>query len=434
MDICTDVLIVGTGVAGLFSALNIEDDKKVIIISKTKSDECNTYLAQGGISKAKNKDDTESFIQDTLKAGRHKNKKEAVEVLAKESIKNIDLLLSFGMKFDYRGEEFDYTREGGHSINRIVHSTDETGKMVFETLYREVKKRKNISIIEDCILVDILKDDESCHGGIVIKNGGVSLIHAKYTILASGGIGGLFTNSTNRRTSTGDGIAIAIRNNVELENLEYIQFHPTALYEDKNRERRFLISESLRGEGAKLKNVNGEAFTDELLPRDVVSNNIWREQLRTGTDFVYLDISEMGEQFLKNRFPGIYKGCLARGLNLKDGVIPVTPVQHYFMGGIKVDLNSKTSMDSLYACGEVSCTGVHGANRLASNSLLEGLVFSRRAAIDINSRIDDKQLKILKKDITIEKALQLKEENLSCALEQFKKVLGEKEHELINNR
>lgn len=294
-------------------------------------------------------------------------------------------------------------------------------------------KRENITIIEECELVDILKNEGICCGGIVIKNSEVNLIHSKYMILASGGIGGLFANSTNRRTSTGDGIAIAIRNDIEVKNLEYIQFHPTALYEDKPKESRFLISESLRGEGAKLVNVKKEAFTDELLPRDVVSNNIWKEQIKTNCDYVYLDVSRMNGNFLVKRFPGIYNGCLERGLDITKGFIPVTPVQHYFMGGIKVNLNSKTSMHRLYACGEVSCTGVHGANRLASNSLLEGLVFSRRAAIDINSKI--KSTKLINSDhyISLEQAKELKQTNKKYALMEFKKVLGEKKNELINN-
>lgn len=433
MDLYTDVLIIGTGVAGLYSALNIDKDYKVTIITKTKPEECNTYLAQGGISTARNNDDIPLFIEDTLKAGRNKNRIEAVQVLAEESMENINILKSFGMHFDYNNGQIDYTREGAHSVNRIVHSADVTGKRVFEVLYAEVKKRDNISIYENCELVDVLKYEGMCCGGIVNFNDGVCAIHSKYTILASGGIGGLFLNSTNRRTSTGDGIAIALRNNIEVENLGYIQFHPTALYEDKPHERRFLISESLRGEGAKLKNINYESFTDELLPRDVVSNNIWKEEAKTGSDFVYLDIRHMDKEYIVNRFPGIYKGCLKRGLDITNGLIPVTPVQHYFMGGIKVDLNSETTLSKLYACGEVSCTGVHGANRLASNSLLEGLVFSRRAALDINSKIGNTSLVDVKVNVGIDEAEELLKANLGKVLGEFNKILGDKKHELVNN-
>ncbi|WP_010235356.1 L-aspartate oxidase [Clostridium arbusti] len=433
MDIYTDVLIVGCGVSGMYAALNINNNCKVVILSKSKTDECNTYLAQGGISRAKDKDDIDLFIQDTMKAGKDKNKEEAVRVLAEESIENINRLIGLGMDFDYKDGELDYTREGAHSINRIVHSTDETGKRVFETLFKQVKNRDNITIYEDTTLVDLLKFKGACCGGIVKRNNGVDFIHAKYTILASGGIGGLFLNSTNRRTMTGDGIAIALKNNIDVTNLGYIQFHPTALYENSSEERKFLISESLRGEGAKLFNINKQRFVNELLPRDIVAESIWDEERKTDSSFVYLDASFMDSEFIINRFPGIYKECKKRGIDVTNEPIPVTPVQHYFMGGIKVDLNSSTSMDNLYACGEVSCTGVHGANRLASNSLLEGLVFSRRAALDINKNINSKDIIPLKHNIKLKEAEEIIDSNLNSVLSEFKKVLGEKEHELINN-
>ena len=433
MDIYTDVLIVGSGVAGMYAALNINSNYKIILISKTQMEECNTYLAQGGISRAKDINDIDLFIKDTMKAGKDKNKIEAVRVLAEESIENINELMELGMNFDHKDGELDYTREGAHSINRIVHSTDETGKRIFETLSAQVKKRSNITIFEDTTIFDILKFKNECSGGIVIRNNNVDFIHSKYTILASGGIGGLFLNSTNRRSMTGDGIAIALKNNIDVINLDYIQFHPTALYENGGDKRRFLISESLRGEGAKLMNIDKQRFVNELLPRDVVSQSIWEEEIKTNSKFVYLDASFMENQFLINRFPGIYKGCKKIGLDISKEPIPVTPVQHYFMGGIKVDLNSKTSMDNLYACGEVSCTGVHGANRLASNSLLEGLVFSKRAALEINKSISSKNIFDVKNDIKLETAKKTVDLNLSSVLNEFKKVLGEKKHELINN-
>lgn len=433
MDLYSDVLVVGCGVAGMFAALNIDRKYKVMIISKTEACDCNTYLAQGGISKAKNKKDIDLFIEDTMKAGKEKNRLDAVRVLSEESIKNIDILMKFGMEFDKDGDDFDYTREGAHSINRIVHASDVTGKIVFETLFNQVKKRDNITIHEDTVLVDILKYEDICIGGAVIKDGDAYNIHSKFTILASGGIGGLFTNSTNRRGSTGDGIAIALRNKIKVANLNYVQFHPTALYEKDVKNRRFLISESLRGEGAKLINKNNQRFVDELLPRDIVSNSIWQEEKRTDSNFVYLDLSHMEKEFLKNRFPGIYNGCKERGIDITKQPIPVTPVQHYFMGGIDVDLNSKTSMDNLYACGEVSCTGVHGANRLASNSLLEGLVFSRRAALNINKKIGNTSMVNLKEHLKIKDAQVTLDSNLKCVLEAFSKVLGEKKNELINS-
>lgn len=433
MDLYSDVLVVGSGVAGMFAALNIDRRYKVTLISKTKVDDCNTYLAQGGISKARDKDDIDLFIEDTMKAGKGKNRLAAVRVLAEESIGNINILMELGMKFDMDGDDFDYTREGAHSTNRIVHSTDVTGKIVFETLFKEVKKRDNITLYEDTVLVDILKYEGICVGGIVIKNGDANNVHSKFTILACGGIGGLFTNSTNRRSSTGDGIAIALRNKIKLVNLNYVQFHPTALYEKGVQSRKFLISESLRGEGAKIVNKNNRRFVNELLPRDIVSNSIWEEEKKTDSKCVYLDLSHMGKDFLKNRFPGIYNGCKTRGVDITKEPIPVTPVQHYFMGGIDVDLDSKTSMDNLYACGEVSCTGVHGANRLASNSLLEGLVFSRRAAININKKIGNTRIVNLKEHIKNQEAEKTRELNLKSALDAFTKVLGEKKNELINS-
>lgn len=433
MDLYSDVLVIGNGVAGMFAALNIDKKYKVILISKTKADDCNTYLAQGGISKAKNRDDIDLFVEDTMKAGKGKNKIEAVRVLAEESIKNIDILMELGMEFDKDGEDFDYTREGAHTINRIVHSEDVTGKRVFETLFKEVEKRENIILYENTTLVDILKYEGMCAGGLVIKENQVHTIHSKFTILATGGIGGLFNNSTNRRCMTGDGIAIAIKNNIKLSNLNYIQFHPTALYERGSEDRKFLISESLRGEGAHLVNKNKERFVDELLPRDVVANRIWEEEKNTNSKCVYLDISHMENKFIKTRFPGIYNGCKKRGLDITQKPIPVTPVQHYFMGGIDVDLNSKTSMENLYACGEVSCTGVHGANRLASNSLLEGLVFSRRAALDINKKIEKTSMINLKQKLEIEEAKSMEETNLKYVLDTFAKALGDKKNELINS-
>lgn len=433
MNIFTDILIVGCGVAGMYAALNIDKKYNIIIISKSKAEECNTYLAQGGISCARDANDIDLFIEDTMVAGKYKNRLEAVSILAGESIDNIHDLVNLGMDFDYVDGQLDYTREGAHSINRIVHSTDETGKRVFEVLFHKISSKENITIYEESVLVDIVNFNSSCYGGIVKRKGRVDIIHSKYTILASGGIGGLFLNSTNRRTITGDGIAIALRNNIEVQNLKYVQFHPTALYEEDSKERKFLISESLRGEGAKLFNINGESFVDELLPRDIVAQKIWEEEKKTNSKFVYLDASFMDSEFLINRFPGIYRECKKRGIDITKEPIPVTPVQHYFMGGIKVDLNSKTSMSNLYACGEVSCTGVHGANRLASNSLLEGLVFSRRAALDINKDIRYKKELNQNVDVSLPEADKLINLNVEIALNEFKKVLGEKKHELINN-
>ena len=433
MDVSTDVLIVGTGVSGLYSALNLKSDLRIIIVSKNKITETNTFLAQGGISTARNIEDIPLFIEDTLKAGQYKNDNASVRVLAEESIADIKEILELGMPLDKDNCELSYTKEGAHSINRIVHAKDRTGKELAETLIKEVKKRGNISIYENSDLVDILKEDNICCGGIIIKDNIQYNIYAKEVILATGGIGGLFKNSTNQRSITADGLAIALKNKIKLKNLEYIQFHPTAFYSENTTDRRFLISESLRGEGGKLINSKGKRFTNELMPRDVVTKAINDELRKSGEDHVYLDISFMPSEYIKNRFPTIYKECIINGVDITKQAIPVSPTQHYSMGGIQVDLNSKTSMENLYAVGEVSCTGVHGANRLASNSLLEGLVFSRRAAENINKVVYTTTLKH-KYSPKLSKSLkELQKENSQLILAEFRRRLVNLNNELVNN-
>lgn len=392
MDINVDVLIVGSGVSGLYCALNLRKDLEILVISKTKLTETNTYLAQGGISTARDNDDIPLFIEDTLKAGKYKNKLASVSILAQESRSNIDNIIRLGVKLDKSNKMLHYTREGAHSINRIVHSKDKTGKVLADALIAKVKSQENIIIYENTYLVDILKDNNKCLGGILLKDNKQINVHSKFVVLATGGIGGIFNNSTNQRYLTGDGIAIAVKNNIKLKDLQYIQFHPTALYDITSRDRRFLISESVRGEGGKLINSKGKRFIDELLPRDIVSAALYTEIEKSGIPYVHLDISFLEENYIKNRFPSIFNECLKRGIDITKEPIPVSPAQHYFMGGIETDLESKTSMDNLYAVGEISCTGVHGANRLASNSLLEGLVFSNRSAESINSQINAVEL------------------------------------------
>lgn len=410
MDIITDVLIIGTGVAGLYSALNLSDNLNVVMISKGRKDECNTALAQGGISVARGYTDIDLFIEDTLKAGKYENDIDAVKVLVEESIDNINTLCKLGVDFEKDREGLCFTREGAHSINRIVYYKDITGKRVEEILLNKVKSKNNITIYENCELLDILKNGNICTGAICIKDNEQINIHAKVSILATGGIGGIFKNSTNQRIITGDGISIAIRNNIKVKNLDYIQFHPTVFFDESLNSRKFLISESVRGEGGKLINNRGERFVDELLPRDIVTKHICEEKIRTNSKNVYLDVSFMNKDFLLKRFPNIYEECLKNGVNICKEPIPVSPAQHYFMGGIDVNLYGQTSMNNLYAFGEVSCTGVHGANRLASNSLLEGLVFSRRGAEKIN-----KEIKSIKVKIT-------KPEKIQCTLDYYKNL------------
>ena len=387
-----DVLIVGSGVAGLYASLNLRDDLEIIMVSKKSVNLCNSSLAQGGIAVARGKEDFQSFIEDTLKAGKYENNIDSVRVLVEESMDNINKLIDLGANFEKDENGVLFTKEGAHEINRIVYHKDITGKHVEDILLENVKRRKNIKIIEECEMVDIYHRDNRCIGALFNKEGETLSIYAKVVILATGGIGGLFKKSTNERIITGDSIGIAIRNNIEIKDLSYIQIHPTAFFSKKSEEKRFLISESVRGEGGKLLNCNGERFVDELLPRDIVSKKIYEEMKKTNSNNVFLDVSFMEKSFLQNRFPNIYNKCLEEGIDISKEPIPVAPAQHYFMGGIKVDLNGKTSMENLYAFGETSCTGVHGANRLASNSLLEALVFSRRGALEINSYIDNLEL------------------------------------------
>ncbi len=413
-----DVLIVGSGVAGLYCALNLRNDLDIMVVSKDKLDCTNTYLAQGGISVARNKDDIPFFLEDTLKAGQYKNDLQAVKVLTRESIENVDYLVSLGLDIDKDEDgNWDYTKEGAHCVNRIVHTQDNTGENVAKILIKNAVSRDNIRISEDTFLVDIIEKNNNCIGGILLKDDEQINVFAKCVILACGGIGGLYKNSTSQRILRGDGLAVALRHNIELKDINYIQIHPTAFYDESDDERRFLISESVRGEGGKLYNINGERFIDELLPRDVVSKAIFKEMKKTNSKYVYLDVSFLDSDYLKNRFSTIYNKCLEKGTDITKKPIKVSPAQHYFMGGIKVNLNSETSMENLYAVGETACTGIHGANRLASNSLLEGLVFSKRAANVINNKIDN--LNLSKIDIDeIYKSREEIEENNRCLVIQ----------------
>ncbi|MEG2291153.1 MAG: L-aspartate oxidase [Clostridium sp.] len=383
----TDVLIIGTGISGLFTALNLEDNINIILVTKDKLRDCNSYLAQGGISTTLNESDIPIFINDTLVAGNYKNNPLAVDILAKNSSNVLDKLISFGICFDKKNNTYDYTREGGHSCSRIMHVKDETGKAVIECLLNEVSKRKNITILENTKLLDII-ENKKCIGGTFNKNSQELYIYSKFTVMATGGIGGLFNSSTNVESLTGDGLSIALNHDIKLKDMDYLQLHPTVLYEPEKKGRRLLLSESLRGEGGILVNIKGNHFVDSLKPRHIVSSAILNEISKTPTTpFVYLDMTSLSKNYLINRFPFLYNECLKRGYAMDKNLIPVSPAHHYCMGGILVDVDSRTSLDCLYAIGEVSCTGIHGANRLASNSLLEALVFGNNCAIDINKKI-----------------------------------------------
>lgn len=420
-----DVLIVGSGVAGLYSALNIRDDLDVMVVSKDKIDCTNTSLAQGGISVARDVNDVPYFIEDTLKAGQYKNDVQAVKVLTKESIENVDSLVALGLDVDKDDEgNWDYTKEGAHCVNRIIHTQDNTGENVEKTLVENVLNRKNIKVYEDTFLVDIIEKNNKCIGAILFKDNKQINVFAKSVILACGGIGGLYKNSTSQRILKGDGLAVALRHDVELKDINYIQIHPTAFYDESDDERRFLISESVRGEGGKLYNINGERFIDELQPRDVVSQAIFKEMEKTNSPYVLLDISFLDKNYLKNRFSTIYNKCLKKGTDITKEPIKVSPAQHYFMGGIKVNLDSETSMENLYAVGETACTGIHGANRLASNSLLEGLVFSKRAANLINHKTDTFNLTKIDIDRIYKSQKEIEEDNRILVVNAIKEKGG----------
>ena len=380
----TDILIVGCGVAGLYCALNFPENRNILIVTKNIARKSDSYLAQGGICVLRDEEDYDSFYEDTMKAGHYENNPESVDIMIRSSQGVIEDLVSFGVRFEKNGEAFNYTKEGAHSAPRILFHEDETGKEITSHLLETARSRNNITLIENFTMVDLICDGNECRGIIGHdEEGNYKAITANYTVLATGGIGGLFEHSTNYRHLTGDALALAIKYNVKLIHMDYIQIHPTTLFTKKDG-REFLISESVRGEGAILLNSKGERFTDELQPRDVVSKAIFAEMEREGTEHVWLSLAPIPEEEIKTHFPNIYQRCLDEGYDVTKEPIPVVPSQHYFMGGIDVNGFSKTSMDRLYAAGETACNGVHGRNRLASNSLLESLVFAKRAASDIN--------------------------------------------------
>ena len=376
----TDILIVGTGASGLFAALHMPSDKEVMMITKDTAEHSDSYLAQGGICVQRDEEDFDSFLEDTLKAGHYENRRESVEIMIRSSRKIIDELIGLGVDFARKDGKLDYTREGCHSKPRILFHEDITGQEITSKLLQAVRKLPNVTILEQVTMLDLIEKENQCLGIAAKREDGTVLgISAGETIFASGGIGGLYTHSTNYPHLTGDALAIALRHGVELEHIDYIQIHPTTLYSQKPG-RRFLISESVRGEGAKLYNAKGQRFANEVLPRDLLTEAIRKQMREDQKPYVWLDMTCLGEQVILGHFPHIYQHCLEEGYDVTRQWIPVVPAQHYFMGGIHVDSDSRTTMEHLYAVGETSCNGVHGANRLASNSLLESLVFARRAA------------------------------------------------------
>lgn len=380
-DIKVDVVIAGVGVAGLFTAIHLPMDTKVLMICKEDMESCDSMLAQGGICVLRDADDYDAFFEDTMRAGHYENRKESVDIMIRSSRDIIDQLLDFGVRFNKNEDgSLMYTREGAHSKPRICFHDDITGKEITETLQRYVKTLPNVEIMEYTAMQDIMVENGTCAGLTAEDSEGNTLhIYAKDTVLATGGIGGLYEHSTNFPSLTGDALEVAKEHNVELEHLDYVQIHPTSLYTE-HEGRSFLISESARGEGAVLLNSKGQRFTDELQPRDIVSKAIHAEMEKEGSKHVWLSFEHVPQDVILHHFTNIYQTCLEEGYDITKEPIPVVPAQHYFMGGIHVDADSCTTMQHLYAVGETSCNGVHGKNRLASNSLLESLVFGQRAA------------------------------------------------------
>jgi len=376
----TDVVIVGCGVAGLYCAMKLPRDKKITIVTKDIAENSDSFLAQGGICVLPDDSDYDAFFEDTMRAGHYENTPESVDIMIRSSRAVIDDLVSVGTDFTRDDDGFVYTKEGAHSRPRILYHEDETGKEITSKLLCAVRSLPNVTLVENYTMVDIIESDGECVGIIGHDaTGEYSAIFADYTVLATGGIGGVYEHSTNFPHLTGDAVAIAAEHGIKLKNVDYVQIHPTTLYSEK-KGRAFLISESVRGEGAILLNHKGERFVDELLPRDVVANAIFEEMKKEGKPHMWLSFERIPKDENLNHFPNIYKRCLEEGYDITKEPAPVVPAQHYFMGGIFVDSDSHTTMPRLYAAGETACNGVHGRNRLASNSLLESLVFAGRAA------------------------------------------------------
>ena len=406
-DMSCDVVIAGCGVAGLYAALNLPTSMDVVMLSKGAVDECDSMLAQGGICVLPEGQDYEAFFEDTLRAGHYENRRESVDVMIRSSRSVINDLIALGTDFERRCDgSLDFTREGAHSRPRIAYHADITGKEITTKLLAAVRRLPNVRILEHVAMVDIFERDGRCEGVVAIpvseegsvvpadELGGDEVaalgeagqasarafeIRAVNTIWATGGIGGVYDHSTNFPQLTGDACYIATKHGVRLEHLDYVQIHPTGLFSERPG-RTFLISESCRGEGAVLLNAAGERFTDELQPRDVVAAAITEQMKRDGAEHEWLSFEPVPREVVTGHFANIRQRCLEDGRDILDEPIPVVPTQHYFMGGVWVDRDSATSMPGLYAAGETSCNGVHGKNRLASNSLLESLVFARRAA------------------------------------------------------
>ena len=409
----TDFLVIGSGIAGLTYALKTAKqfpDKKITVITKTQADETNTKYAQGGIAGVwdEAKDSYDKHIEDTLIAGDGLCNEHIVEIVVKEGPERIKEIIAYGAEFDKDDKgAYSLGKEGGHSENRILHHKDVTGKEMERALLNELKTVKNIELLNHCFVVDIITQHHlgflvtkstlniTCYGVYVLNlhTNHIEKILAKIILLATGGCGQAYRTTTNPRIATGDGIAMVYRAKGKIENMEFIQFHPTALYEP-GISPSFLITEAVRGDGGILRNKNNEAFMEgydarkDLAPRDIVARAIDNEMKRAGTEHVYLDCRHLDKEKFIHHFPNIYEKCLSIGIDAMQHMIPVAPAAHYSCGGIKTDEWGRTSVKNLYACGECASTGLHGANRLASNSLLEAMVFGHRCYLDSSELIN----------------------------------------------
>jgi L-aspartate oxidase len=410
----TDFLVIGSGIAGLSYALKIAErfpDKKILVMTKAAADETNTKYAQGGIAVVNDleNDSYEKHIDDTLIAGDGLCNEKVVEIVVKEGPERVNDIIDWGARFD-KEKDGDYKRgrEGGHSEFRILHHKDITGWEMERALLDAVSKQKNIEFIKHCFVIDIITQhhlgylvtkstpDVECYGVYVLnlETNQIEKIISKITLMATGGNGQVYRTTTNPSIATGDGVSMVYRAKGRIENMEFIQFHPTALYEPGVRGHAFLITEAVRGDGGVLRNKDGEAFMSryderkDLAPRDIVARAIDSEMKKTGTEHVWLDCRHFSKEKFVEHFPNIYQKCLSIGIDIAKQMIPVAPAAHYSCGGIKTDEWGKSSINNLYACGECASTGLHGANRLASNSLLEGLVFAHRCAIDAAEKIN----------------------------------------------
>jgi len=380
-----DYLVIGSGVAGLRAATELADGGRVVVITKDRFSESSTEYAQGGVAVVmSDEDEVGIHYRDTLRAGAGLCRADAVRTLVEEGPDRIMELIAWGAKFDREGGVLAFTREGAHSRRRVLRAKgDSTGREIQRVLVRKVRTFRSITKLDHGFTIDLLVEDGRCTGALIVHRGRLIAYRARAVVLATGGIGQVYSRTTNPGVATGDGVAIAARAGAVIEDMEFVQFHPTSLYVPGAPQ--FLLSEAMRGEGAVLRNNRGQAFMAryhddaDLAPRDVVSRAILSEMVRTGAKHVFLDLTHLDRRFVRRRFPRIYATCLRFDVDITRELVPVSPAAHYAMGGVKTDLTGQTSVPGLFAAGEVACTGVHGANRLASNSLLEGLVYGARA-------------------------------------------------------